>query len=167
MQVIKNDIKRYYSVETDSHDTNSEDDGSNSQSKIDKNMMNAFIMNVSEFDAILGKLPKIFDHYKVKYELEDGKIVINVVPADIHARAFHALSSVIEAWGNNNAIEDTIEPPLENTGDVCITLRSSFCLLLSLSVVATRKEIPRFLFHAERHHLPSSENQTKYLWTRP
>lgn len=85
-------------------------------------MVNEFIMKVSEFDALLGKLPKILDHYKVKYELEDGRIVINAVPADIHARAVHALSSVIEAWGNNNAIEDTNEPPLENTGDACITL---------------------------------------------
>jgi hypothetical protein len=122
MQVIKNNIERYCSVETDSLDTDSEDDESNSDNKIDKNMMNGFIMNVSEFDAILGKLPKIYDHYKVKYELEDGRIVINAVPADIHARAVHALSSVIEAWGNNNAIEDTNEPPLENTGDACTTL---------------------------------------------
>jgi hypothetical protein len=61
-------------------------------------MMNEFIMEVSEFDALLGKLSKIFDHYKIKYELEDGIIVINAVPADIHARAVHAWSSVIEAW---------------------------------------------------------------------
>jgi hypothetical protein len=46
--------------------------------------MNEFMMNVAEYDSLLGKLLKIFDLYKVKYELENGRIAVNVVPADVH-----------------------------------------------------------------------------------
>jgi hypothetical protein len=83
------------------------------------------MMEISEFDALIRKLPKKFDHYKVKYELEDGGIVINAVPADIHARAVHAWSTMIEIWGSNYTIEILHESPLEYTGDAGIILGHS------------------------------------------
>ena len=79
------------------------------QNRIDETRMNKFMMKSSEFNALLAKLPKMFDHYKVKYELDGARIVINFVPEDIHARAAHAGNTVIEAWANNNAIEDMHE----------------------------------------------------------
>lgn len=68
IQVIKNNIEKYYRVESDLDDIESDDDESNSD-EINKTMVHEFIMKDSEFDALLDKLPKIFDQYKVKYEL--------------------------------------------------------------------------------------------------
>ena len=44
-------------------------------------------MTIDVFDALKDRLPAFRDGYKLKYELDNGYIIVRTIPADVHAAA--------------------------------------------------------------------------------
>jgi hypothetical protein len=136
VKVIKASINDYTHQTIDD---SSEDQDSDLDNGVETRTVNDFIMKTAEFNILVEKLPKIFDVFKVQYELDDGKILINVLPAPIHARAVNTWSGLIAAWASNNTVDDTNEPALENTGRTRIILcYSSAYFLATLGLLVGR-----------------------------
>ena len=115
-----------------------------------------FSMKVNEFDRPLAKF---FNFYKIKYELDDGHVIIHLVPANAHSRAVAAWSTVIEMCGNNDILANTQEPAVQNTGDASIAISLSFTNIV-LSLVPIAEEVSRFVIYTQGYWMPTSKDQT-------